>query len=510
VDEATTGYNAYSILKTGKDEYGKSFPILMRFMGSYSPSLYTYLSVIPIYSLGLSAFSVRVVSAVCGVLSIFVFYLILRESEIFKNRYIEVLGTLFFAVSPWTVFYARVGYEIYLGFLLFMVGVYFCLRGLKNPKGVIWGFLVLSLSSYGAHTERFLVSLFGVLYVVVFWRKLLVKKTRIFLVMGIIAGLLVQVPHLTLINTDALMSKNSLFYGDVVVRQAEKIRYLPDVISYPLSFLREYFSQFVSYFSPKNLFFFGESDLQRSIPCLSVFYPWMIVLYVAGFWRVYKNKGSDFSKFLVILLFCTPAVVSLTATPFSTQRALPHLLPLGVVLTFGVDEILGKVSKSVFVVGVVVFLTYSFLFLWRGYFVLLPNLRANAWGWGVEKLVEEIEKNPQKHWVVDQSRKKPLYIQIAFYQKYSPQKIQEGVGEKIAKNYYNLVDFESEKIMGNVEIRNINWEEDPCKDQILVGDEFAVSPGQAQEHGLKKIFEIRNFLGEIVFVGHETSLKKCE
>src|SRR3972149_8693105 len=69
IDEALHGYGAYSILETGKDEYGKAFPIVFRFYASYNPSLYVYLTTIPIKIWGLTAFSVRMVSAMAGLLS---------------------------------------------------------------------------------------------------------------------------------------------------------------------------------------------------------------------------------------------------------------------------------------------------------------------------------------------------------------------------------------------------------------------------------------------------------
>ncbi len=34
-DEAALGYNAYSVLKTGKDEYGKVLPIIFKSFGDY-------------------------------------------------------------------------------------------------------------------------------------------------------------------------------------------------------------------------------------------------------------------------------------------------------------------------------------------------------------------------------------------------------------------------------------------------------------------------------------------
>ncbi|NMB56469.1 hypothetical protein GYA19_00850, partial [Candidatus Beckwithbacteria bacterium] len=47
-DEAAVGYNAYSILKTGKDEFGQTFPLFFRSFGEGKLPLYIYEAVIPV------------------------------------------------------------------------------------------------------------------------------------------------------------------------------------------------------------------------------------------------------------------------------------------------------------------------------------------------------------------------------------------------------------------------------------------------------------------------------
>src|SRR3989344_2913637 len=44
-DEAALGYNAYSILKTGRDEYGQFMPIIFKSFGDYIPGLHVHLTV---------------------------------------------------------------------------------------------------------------------------------------------------------------------------------------------------------------------------------------------------------------------------------------------------------------------------------------------------------------------------------------------------------------------------------------------------------------------------------
>ena len=58
-DEASIGYNAYSILETGKDEWGKVSPFHFKAFGEFKLPVYIYLLVPFIKIFGLNEFSVR-------------------------------------------------------------------------------------------------------------------------------------------------------------------------------------------------------------------------------------------------------------------------------------------------------------------------------------------------------------------------------------------------------------------------------------------------------------------
>ena len=74
-DETAHGYNAYSILKTGRDEYGYFMPLSFRSFDDYKPPLYTYLVVPSVAIFGLNSFAVRFPSALLGVLAVLFTYL---------------------------------------------------------------------------------------------------------------------------------------------------------------------------------------------------------------------------------------------------------------------------------------------------------------------------------------------------------------------------------------------------------------------------------------------------
>ena len=58
-DEVALGYNAYSIMQTGRDEYGKFLPVVLRSFSDYKPALYAYLTIPSILIFDLNTFSVN-------------------------------------------------------------------------------------------------------------------------------------------------------------------------------------------------------------------------------------------------------------------------------------------------------------------------------------------------------------------------------------------------------------------------------------------------------------------
>jgi len=80
-DEAAIGYNAYSLLETGRDEHGNSWPIHFQSFNDYKPGLYFYLVLPFVKFLGLNGWSVRIPSAFLGVATVYLLYLFIKKLE---------------------------------------------------------------------------------------------------------------------------------------------------------------------------------------------------------------------------------------------------------------------------------------------------------------------------------------------------------------------------------------------------------------------------------------------
>jgi len=159
-DEVSHGFNAYSILKTGKDEWGINLPLIFRCFGDFKLPLYIYLTVIPVSLLGLNPLSVRLVSILSGVGLVIVGYLL--GKKLTRNEKGGLFSAFLVATSPYSLFLSRVAVEANLGAFLVSLGGYFWFSWQKEDKSkflyptfVFWG---LSLFAY--NSARILVPLF--------------------------------------------------------------------------------------------------------------------------------------------------------------------------------------------------------------------------------------------------------------------------------------------------------------------------------------------------------------
>ena len=179
-DEVSWGYNAYSILRTGKDEYGVSFPISFKAFGDYKQPVYVYSEVIPITVFGLNPFAVRFPSALYGSLSILFVYLFLWEL-FYKTKKREVLALLaagIFAISSWSIQFSRIAFEATLGVFFVLAGLYLFLLGIRKNSiaAFVISALAFALSAYSYHSEKLFMPLLLLSLLILFWKYFVKRK----------------------------------------------------------------------------------------------------------------------------------------------------------------------------------------------------------------------------------------------------------------------------------------------------------------------------------------------
>src|SRR3989344_3561506 len=126
-DEVSLGYNAYSILQTGKDEHNRFLPLdTFKAFGDYKPPGYIYAAVPTIALFGLSEFATRLPSALFGSLTVLLTYFLAKR--IFEDEAIALLSAFFLAISPWHLQFSRGAFEANLGLFFSTLGIYLFLK----------------------------------------------------------------------------------------------------------------------------------------------------------------------------------------------------------------------------------------------------------------------------------------------------------------------------------------------------------------------------------------------
>ena len=104
-DELSIGYNAWSILETGRDEFGTPYPTAFRAFGEYKRPAFIYAAVPSIALFGPTTWAIRLPGAIAGTLTIPVLYAL--AVSLFGNRGIGVLAATGLAFSPWHLQFSR-------------------------------------------------------------------------------------------------------------------------------------------------------------------------------------------------------------------------------------------------------------------------------------------------------------------------------------------------------------------------------------------------------------------
>lgn len=146
-DEAVKGYDAWSVLHTGRDQYGERFPLVFRAIGDYREAAMPYLIAVSEAVFGPTDFAVRLPAALAGVALVGATFLLGSE---LGGRRVGLAAAGILAVSPWGVQISRLAFRAGLVPLCVTVGLWLFLRAIRRggtlvPAGAVLG---LSLHTY--------------------------------------------------------------------------------------------------------------------------------------------------------------------------------------------------------------------------------------------------------------------------------------------------------------------------------------------------------------------------
>ncbi|WP_173275910.1 glycosyltransferase family 39 protein [Paenibacillus sp. NEAU-GSW1] len=189
-DEASIGYDAFAILNYGIDRNGSFLPIHLIAWGSGQNALYAYFSMPFIWLFGLNAFSIRIVSALAGVATLFLF--LYAAKRFIPNHRAAVIASFVIVICPWHIMMSRWALESNLLPALVLLAVCFALKALNNPKWLFAFSAVMAISLYAYGTAYFFVPLFVISIYALFIIKRLITVWQ--LAANVIAAFVLGIP----------------------------------------------------------------------------------------------------------------------------------------------------------------------------------------------------------------------------------------------------------------------------------------------------------------------------
>jgi hypothetical protein len=156
-DEASIGYDAFSVVQYGVTRNGSTYPMHFVGWGSGQGGLYHYLIMPFIKIFGLSESTVRIGNLLAQTASILVFFFLMKAMS---KPLVGLMGSFLIAITPWSIIGSRWGFEAYLLPVVILVGTFIYVKAFKNWRYLPWSFVVLGLSLYDYSTAYFFVPLF--------------------------------------------------------------------------------------------------------------------------------------------------------------------------------------------------------------------------------------------------------------------------------------------------------------------------------------------------------------
>lgn len=487
-DEVALGYNAYSLLKTGKDEWGKSWPISITSFGDQKLPGYIY-TLIPFIALfDLEIWVVRLPSLLAGLIVMIGMGLIaMKLAKLAKyssswQLIASFIVMILIAISPWHMHFSRVAYETHLAMAFFISSVtclFFALdiqhkllqRILLAKAGLLAGLTLLTYHGYQIFTPLFLLA-----FLIIFFQQIK-KLDKIGLAMGVFFGLL----SVGLLISGGVLQANQAksqginpFNNQVLLKKATEYRSasnLPPLVNKILfnkvnEGLITFTQNYISTFSGTFFFIHGSGHGDHNPGNgnnTNLFLAPFILLGLLSLGKRYKEKATQII-IAWILLALIPS--SLTINPLLEVRLgaiFPILELLAVIGIFSLLSFLSNSQKRIASVLLISIGLISTIRLFIFYTTLAPIISVDNTHYHLlAKTIFKYQENNEA--VLTQSPASSPYIWYLFENKIDPAFAQKSIV------HHPTTDegFKHVKQLNNIYFETINWNDLDKKSYILI------------------------------------------
>lgn len=424
-DEASLGYNAYSILKTARDEYGQFLPYIFKSFGDFKPGAYVYLTLPFVATLGLNPIAVRLPSVILGSLLPLLFYLLVLKLSP-KSKRLGLLAAALIAFNPWNIHYSRGAWETNILLFELVLGSYLFLSQNYFKSALIFG-----LTFYTYQGGKIMTPLLLFILFILQFKKISLPKFSLrfvlplfILALPILYGLVAQSDanrlkvfslwsytrpqtDITQITSESSQLDYSLFHNGFIF------------------FVRNFSERYFNHLSPRFLTFQGDWQIGRqSAPYVGVLlYPSLILIIIGLIYSLSKTF-TPATIFFFYWLIIGPLPSALTRDIIQPVRSLSLTIPLLYFAAVGLEYLLLKFPQLIFKAFIFIIFLLSFIYWSDMYFNHMVKVNPDHWLYGYQPAMTYAIQHQSGNNVVFTDFYGQPYIYYLFLSQFSPSEYQ--------------------------------------------------------------------------------------
>lgn len=347
IDEAKVGWNAFSILQTGRDDKGNFLPGYYNSFGDFRPAGLIYLIIPSLIIFGKTVFAVRFPFAVFGALTVVPLFLFTKVVFKAKNSRTPLVAASLLAFNPWHIIASRSTSESVMAIFLTMWGLYFFVKLYKSNKLIdaFLSFISFLVSYLFYHNIRILAPLF--LIVVAFYDQVVLDNKKNIRQLGVIIALIIA-------SVLVFMSPESRGRMSQVNLKSD-FQVLYEVTKMPTeegpghvftarlfhnkaaAYIRRFCEEYKDYFSTNFLVGNSSKPIRYSVPQVGLLTYFELLFFIFGLFAV-SRKPELLIILTLLVLAPIPGAVTIEDVP-NMQRSI-FLIPfLIIIASCGVDNL---------------------------------------------------------------------------------------------------------------------------------------------------------------------------
>lgn len=407
-DEASSGYEAFSLLNYGIDRNGFSYPVHFVSWGSGQNVLYSYLIMPLINIFDNVIISIRLPMALIGCFTLLMSYKFIKDN--YYNKY-GLTALFILAIIPWHIMKSRWGLESNLFPDIFLYGLISLFYGLKNNKikYFIISSILFGISTYSYGTSYLFIPVFLLLlYIILLIQKKVSIKHIIlyFSITGIIALPMIIFVIINYFNLKTIKILN------ITIPKLDYNRFT-SVTSVNGNFIANSFNNLIS--SLKLIIFQNDKEVLNCTKEYGIYYKISLPFIIYGFIYSIKNLKNNYLNLLNLVWFITSIITSMMVEPNINRInciwfSLIIYLIIGIVNISKHNKLFFKTITITYLVLFVFFVTYYF----NGYQSTLKVLPKS-----LNKAIEYTsDKKYNKLYITNKVRQ--TYIYYLLYNKINP------------------------------------------------------------------------------------------